>query len=71
MSKEGKFLVFCLECYRSAKGLSGREVAKFFAQHGLFDYVMKYYDSLHTTGVKYIISDIDGYVERQMQTTVA
>ena len=26
MSKEGKFLIFCMECYRAEKGLSGREV---------------------------------------------
>ena len=62
MSKEGKFLVFCMECYRTEKGLSGREVTQLFAKHGIYDYVMRYFESLHTTGVKYIVEDIDAYI---------
>lgn len=62
MSDEGKFLVFCMECYRAAKGMSGREVSAYFARHGLFDYVMRYFGSLHTTGVNYIVADLDSYV---------
>jgi hypothetical protein len=64
MSKEGKFLVFCMECYRAAKGMSGREVSAFFARHGLYDYVMRFFDSLHTTGVRYIVADIDEYASK-------
>lgn len=62
MSDEGKFLVFCMECYRAEKGLSGREVSELFAKYGVSDYVMRYFDSLHTTGVKYIVSDISDYI---------
>lgn len=62
MSKEGKFLVFCLECYRAAKGMLGREVSEFFSKYGLFDYVMCYFESLHTTSVNYIVADLDSYV---------
>ena len=62
MSKEGKFLVFCMECYRAEKGLSGRMVSELFAKYGVYDYVLRYFDSLHTTGVKYIIADIDDYI---------
>ena len=62
MSKEGKFLVFCMECYRAEKGLSGREVSQLFSKHGVYDYVMRYFESLHTTGVKYIVEDIDAYI---------
>lgn len=62
MSREGKFLVFCMECYREAKGLSGREISQLFAKHGLYDYVTCYFDSLHTVGAKYIVDDIDEYI---------
>lgn len=62
MSKEGCFLVFCMECYRAEKGLTGREVSALFAKYGVYDYVMRYFDSLHTTGVKYIVADIDDYI---------
>jgi len=66
MSKEGKFLIFCMECYRAEKGMSGREVSALFAKYGLYDYVTRYFDSLHTTGVKYIVADIDDYIHRQV-----
>ena len=67
MSDEGKFLVFCLECYRAEKGLSGRAVSELFVKYGLYDYVMRYYDSLHTTGEKYIIADLDDYIKRRVR----
>ena len=62
MSREGKFLVFCMESYRAAKGLTGREVSRLFTRYGLYDYITQYFESLHTTGVKYIVADIDGYI---------
>ena len=65
MSEEGKFLVFCMECYRAEKGISGREVSELFVKYGVSDYVMRYFDSLHTTGVKYIVSDIANYISSQ------
>lgn len=65
MSDEGKFLVFCMECYRAEKGLSGREVSELFSKYGVSDYVMRYFDSLHTTGVKYIVADIAEYIRSQ------
>ena len=30
MSKEGRFLVYCVETYKDAKGLTGKEVSKLF-----------------------------------------
>lgn len=65
MSREGNFLVFCMECYRAEKGLTGREVAALFSKFGVYDYVTRYFDSLHTTGVKYIIADIEDYILSQ------
>ena len=53
MSKEGNFLVYCVEQYRSAKGLSGKQVADLFNK----------FRALHTTGDKYIVEDIDLYIE--------
>ena len=63
MSKEIKFLIYCLERYRYLKKLSGKEVTILFAQYGIFDYIMKYFDSLHTMGDNYIVNDIDEIVD--------
>ena len=32
MSKEGNFLIYCIEQYKSAKNLNGKEVIKLFGE---------------------------------------
>jgi len=63
MSIEGKFLVYCLETYRAAKQMSGRQVFEMFKLYGVIDYVLSCYEALHTTGAVYIIEDIDLFLE--------
>ena len=43
MSKEMRFLVFAIEYYRQAKGLTGPEVAALFRDKGLSQYVLDNY----------------------------
>lgn len=62
MSKESNFVIYCMERYRHFKGLSGAEVAKLFEEHGIYRYIMTYFESLHTMGDHYIIQDIDDYI---------
>jgi hypothetical protein len=68
MSKEGKFLVYCLEIYRREKNLTGKQVLELFKKYGVIDYVMSYYEALHTTGWQYTVEDIDLFVEAQQAT---
>jgi len=63
MSVEGKFLVFCIEIYKAAKNLTGKETISLFKRYGVFDYVLSCYEALHTTGTNYIVEDIDLYLE--------
>jgi hypothetical protein len=63
MSQEGKFLVYCLEMYRAAKAMTGRQVIKLFKQYCVLDYVISCYEALHTTGTNYIIEDIDLFIK--------
>ena len=58
MSKEAGFLIYCMERYRHFKGLSGSEVADLFESCKVDEYIMKYFESLHTMGEQYIIKDI-------------
>lgn len=62
MSKESNFLIYCMERYRYLKGISGAEVAKIFDQYGIYEYIKKYFESLHTMGDDYIVQDIDDYI---------
>lgn len=70
MSKEGKFLVYCVEQYKSAKNLTGRQVSELFTKYRVWEYVYSCYEALHTTGENYIVEDIDLYIEAR-QSAIA
>jgi hypothetical protein len=63
MSKEGNFLIFCIEQYRTAKNMTGKEVINLFKQYKISEYIVSCFEALHTTGTNYIIEDIDLYIE--------
>lgn len=62
MSPEGKFLIYCMELFRREKGMSGAEVADFFASHRLCEYVAEFFAVLHTWGDRKIMEDLEGQV---------
>ena len=63
MSKELQFLIFCIEEYRFEKKLSGKKVIDLFNKYHVCEYIKKFYECLHTTGPKYIVNDIDIYLQ--------
>lgn len=67
MSKQGEFLVYCLEMYKAAKNMTGKQTVELFKRYGVTDYVTSCYEALHTTGTKYIVEDIDLFVEARQQ----
>lgn len=70
MSRQGDFLIFCTEQYKSAKNLTGKQVSELFTRYGVWEYIYSCFEALHTTGVNYIIEDIDLYIKaRQPATT--
>ena len=65
MSKESTFIIYCLERYRFAKSMSGKAVAELFVAKQVFDYLSRFFESLHVIGEKLIIQEIDDYILRQ------
>jgi len=63
MSKETNFLIYCIEVYKNAKGLNGKEVINLFTKYKVPEYITSYYEALHTTGMNYIVDDIDLYID--------
>ena len=63
MSKQGDFMIYCTEQYKSAKKLNGKQVAELFTRYQVWDYIYSCFEALHTTGVNYIVEDIDLYIE--------
>jgi hypothetical protein len=65
MGEQASFLIYCLEIYKTAKKLSGKEVIALFEKCGVIDYVTDCYGALHTTGSQYTINGIDEFIEEQ------
>ena len=63
MSREGDFLVYCTELYKSAKKMTGRQVSELFTNYRVWDYIFSCFEALHTTGANYIVNDIDEYIK--------
>ena len=69
-SKEMRFLVFAIEHYRQAKGLTGPEVAALFREKGLSQYVLDNYFLYHIESPDLMVADIDRYVETGERPTL-
>lgn len=65
MSRESTFMIYCLERYRFAKSMSGKAVAELFAAKRVFDYLARFFESLHVIGESLIVKEIDDYILRQ------
>ena len=65
MSRESTFMIYCLERYRFAKSMSGKAVAELFAAKKVFDYLARFFESLHVIGENLIVKEIDDYILRQ------
>lgn len=67
MSKENQdialFISFCIEQYKTAKGMTGEQVLDLFAQYGVTDYLCKCFEPLHTQGRQWLMEEIDEFIE--------
>ena len=61
--KINDFVIFCLEIYKAQKNMSGKEVFELFEKYGVINYLQDGYDVLHTQGDKWIINDIEDFLE--------
>jgi len=73
MDNATRFLSHCIEVYKNAKHLTGREVINIFEKYGAVHYLMDCYEALHTTGSQYMVNDIDAFIaerNRKQQNTL-
>lgn len=69
MTRQGEFLVYCVEIYKNAKQLTGKQVADLFSRYDVWNYVYDCFEALHTTGENYIIADIDDFIQVRKDVT--
>ena len=65
MDNATKFLVYCVEIYKTANKLSGRQVIEIFNRYGILEYIVGCSAALHTTGPEYIVEDIASLIEER------
>lgn len=70
MTKQGDFLIYCIEIYKSSKNLTGKQVSDLFSRFDVWNYIYTFYQALHTTGANYIVEDIDQYIKVQQSEKV-
>ena len=61
--KKLEFLIYCIESTASTLKINGRDVFNELDNIGAIDnYIMPYYDTLHTQGKSYIVDSILEYI---------
>jgi len=63
MSDNAGFIAYCMEEYKAAKGITGKEVITLFRKHNIIDYIVTCYGALHTMGGLAIADDIDSLIK--------
>jgi hypothetical protein len=60
--KQINFLIYCLEIYRKAKNISGKDAMKLFDSYHVTDFIIDCYEGLHTEGANATIWQIDDFI---------
>ena len=48
-------MIYCVEQYKAAKKLNGKQVSELFSHYHVWDYIYSCFEALHTTGSNYIM----------------
>ena len=56
------FVSFCVEQYKTAKGISGKEAVNILNHYGVLEYLEKGYEPLHTQGKQWLLEEIDEFI---------
>ena len=56
------FLSFCIEQYKTAKELTGKQVVDIFEKYEVMEYLEHHYEVLHTQSRQWLLEDIDEFI---------
>jgi ABC-type multidrug transport system ATPase subunit len=62
MEERTDFIAYCIEEYKEAERLSGKEVIELFSRYHVIDYIKQCYDALHVMGGLAIADDISALI---------
>jgi hypothetical protein len=61
------FISFCIEEYKKHIGKTGGEVSSLFEQSNVFSYLEHNFDTLHTQGSRWLMTEIDEYIKQHIK----
>lgn len=56
------FISFCIEQYKTEKGISGSKAMNLLSKYGVLEYLAEHWEVLHTQSRQWIIEDIDDFI---------
>ena len=56
------FLSFCIEQYKTEKGISGADAVQVLKLYGVLEYLAEHFDVLHTQSKQWLLADIDEFI---------
>lgn len=56
------FLSFCIEQYKTEKGISGADAVQVLKLYGVLEYLAEHFDVLHTQSKQRLLADIDEFI---------
>ncbi len=65
LTPEQEFMIFCLEAYKNAKQITGKNALNEFRKYNVFEYLENSFDILHSQGLNYITDEINEFINNQ------
>ena len=62
-----EFVAFCIEQYKKAANMGGREVEQLFSKRGVITFLIDNYEVLHTQSAQFIQEEIVEYLNNHQQ----
>lgn len=57
------FLSFCIEQYKTEKGISGADAVQVLKLYGVLEYLAEHFDVLHTQSKQWLLADINEFIQ--------
>lgn len=65
------FLSFCIEQYKQAHNLTGEQAMQVLDRYGVLDYLEEHYGVIHTQGARWILEDMDEFIENRKNESLS
>ncbi|MCL2844997.1 MAG: DUF3791 domain-containing protein [Chitinivibrionia bacterium] len=63
MTNIEKYTVFLIEQYRAKNNLTARNVYNLFRERGIFEYIEKTFEAIHTLDNNFVVAEIENLIK--------